>query len=704
MNIFASLAFTAMLLCAVFGLMVWLSNHRSVIQWSLAAILILLALEALCVGISADSETAAAILTWRQRGMAIFSPVCGFGLLFSLTYARGNYLDFVKKWRPTLIGAFAVPVLATTLFQKQLIIPQQLEGNPDFWIMSLSLPGTIFKVAEIVISCLILMNLERTFRAAVGTMRWRIKFMILGLGLLFAVRAYTASQALVFHAVDMGLKAIDLTASIGACLLLSRSLFRAGHFEVSVYPSYAVLQNSITVTLAGVYFVAVGFYANMVSRTGGTAAFPLKALFMLLGMVAFTLVALSDRVRLVMRRILSRYFQRPFHDYRTVWRTFTEGTASHVEQSALCNAVVKLTSDIFQVLSVNIWLLDEQNHSFALSATTSLSPGKSESLIPRGPDAAEVINALRQHHEPLDIDESREYWAVALRRCHPGEFRSGGNRICVPIIARGELLGFMSLGDRVGGLAFSLQDFDLLKCVSDQVGANLLNIQLSHRLVSAREMEAFQTMSTFFVHDLKNTASTLSLMLQNLPVHFDNPEFRADALRAVGKTVTHIKNLIAKLSMLRQTLSINLAPTDLNHLVSESLKCLEGAAGIEVVQKLAPLPLVNIDPEQIQKVVVNLAVNAREAMVKGGTVNVETLRQNSWAVLTVKDGGCGMSTEFITKSLFRPFQTTKKQGIGIGMFQCKMILEAHHGKIEVDSTPGQGSTFRVLLPIQNEAK
>jgi signal transduction histidine kinase len=66
----------------------------------------------------------------------------------------------------------------------------------------------------------------------------------------------------------------------------------------------------------------------------------------------------------------------------------------------------------------------------------------------------------------------------------------------------------------------------------------------------------------------------------------------------------------------------------------------------------------------------------------------------------VKDNGCGMSREFMDQSLFRPFRTTKAKGTGIGLFQSKMIVEAHNGRIEVDSQEGEGSTFRVLLPVK----
>ena len=79
----------------------------------------------------------------------------------------------------------------------------------------------------------------------------------------------------------------------------------------------------------------------------------------------------------------------------------------------------------------------------------------------------------------------------------------------------------------------------------------------------AKEMEAFQTMSAFFVHDLKNAASGLNLMLQNLPVHFDDPAFREDALRGISKTVAHINDLISRLSVLRHELTIRAVDCDL---------------------------------------------------------------------------------------------------------------------------------------------
>jgi signal transduction histidine kinase len=114
---------------------------------------------------------------------------------------------------------------------------------------------------------------------------------------------------------------------------------------------------------------------------------------------------------------------------------------------------------------------------------------------------------------------------------------------------------------------------------------------------------------------------------------------------------------------------------------------------------LKPVPRITADGEQLQSVLTNLLLNARDAVAAGGQVTVQTHVSGGHAILAVSDTGCGMSSDFVRRQLFRPFQTTKKQGIGIGMFQTKAIVEAHGGTVQVESVLGKGSTFRVALPI-----
>ena len=317
--------------------------------------------------------------------------------------------------------------------------------------------------------------------------------------------------------------------------------------------------------------------------------------------------------------------------------------------------------------------------------------------------AAAVIAHFQAHPAPVDIETEAAAWAATLRELHPAQFSHGGHRSCVPLISQGEILGVLVIGDRVGGAPLSLQDFEMLQCAADHTAANLMNVLLAQRLAQAKELEAFQAMAAFFVHDLKNAASTLNLLLQNLPVHFDNPEFRADTLRAISHTVTHVNGLISRLGQLRHELEIEPADADLNQIVTDALAALKLSADTTLITDIQPLPRIRLDGEQLNKVVTNLVLNAAEAVSGRGQVRVATSRQNGWVVLTVDDNGCGMSDEFVARSLFRPFQTTKKSGLGIGMFQSKMIVEAHGGRIAVASQPGTGTTFQVFLRVPTAA-
>ncbi|HOP98020.1 MAG TPA: PEP-CTERM system histidine kinase PrsK [Verrucomicrobiota bacterium] len=690
------IAILAVVASALLAALALLRRPRTMPVWSFAAGMACLSIE---TGLAALATLMPErMLYWHHWRLLVLSFLPGTWVLFSLTYARGNAREFVARWRVPLITAFIGPPAVALLFSKALILPSDHIG-PDYeWGLSLGTAGRFLYVLVLVGCILVLMNLERTFRSSVGTMRWRIKFMILGVGLLFAARTYTTSQAIVFHSVISSLQTVNAVALVLACGVIAISITRTSYFEVNVYPSRKVLRNSLTFLIAGVYLLIVGVFAETVTFMGGDAAFPLKAFAVLAALLLLAVLLVSERFRLHANEFISRHFQRPLHDYRVIWNRFIQATTSCVHQTDLSRAIVRLACDIFQALSATIWLVDNERQRLAFAASTSIAELDGPNLEPSGPEALEAIQGLRNVQRPVDIDATQERWAEVLRQCTPGDFKKGGHRVCVPLSAGGNLLGVLILGDRVGGVRFSTQDLDLLKCIGDQAAASLLNIQLSQRLMQARELEAFQAMSAFFVHDLKNTASTLSLMLQNLPVHFDDPEFRADALRGISRTVQHVNNIISRLTLLRQELAIQPVEVDLSQLVRETVQGMNADSGVDLSLDLAPMRKVALDPDQVRKVITNLVLNAREAVNGNGVIRVSTREENGWAILSVSDNGCGMTREFLSKSLFKPFQTTKKSGIGIGMFQSRMIVEAHRGRIEVQSEPGKGTTFRVWFP------
>ena len=672
---------------------------RSLARWAFAAGMAIFAGEAFLANWSSGVAVPDRAVFWHGVRYLITSLLPGVWLLFSICYARGNYREILPKWRLMLVVAVGLPLIPA-LWLKQMVTVAAVQGQPEgYKILVLAGPAKVFNALFVMFSVLVLMNLERTFRAAVGTMRWRIKFVMLGFGLLFAVRIYTSSQALLYSATQTSLEAFNTGALFFACALITVSFLRAGSFNVEIYPSHAILQNSLTALVAGIYLLIVGVLAKLVAVWGGDAAFPLKSFLILVSLVVLTVLLVSDRFRLVTRRFVSRHFQRPFYDYRRVWRSFTERAASQINESTLCREAVNLVSETLELLSATIWLVEESQGKLAYGASTSLPEDRARVLLDSGPDTRRLVEAMRRQSEPINLDESKEAWVEELKRYNPDQFDKGGPHLCIPLIAKDESLGLLCVGDRVSGVPFSVEDVELLKCIGDQVASSLLNIRLSRRLVQAKEMEAFQCMAAFFVHDLKNTASALSLMLQNLPTQFDNPAFRQDALRAVSKSVARLNELITRLGLLREKVELKQVESDMKEVVLAAIEALGPLPNVTVRRLFNPAAKVSMDEGQMQKVVTNLLLNAKEAVGKDGEIAVETGQQNGCAVLAIRDNGCGMSPEFVSKSLFRPFQTTKKTGLGIGMFHCKAIVEAHQGRIEVESEQGKGTTFRVLLPL-----
>jgi putative PEP-CTERM system histidine kinase len=692
------LAIAAALLAGTLALTVAWFEKNSIAFWSLAAGLGLLGFECVFNALTAAAPAALEMVYWQNWRLLAASLLPPAWLLFSVTYASAAHPAWMRRWRTPVLLALFIPAALAIGFHSALVKSSHHDPAGSRWMLDLSTAGR-FMCGWLLVSAVgVLANLERTFRAAAGTIRWRIKFMLLGVGLLFAVRVYSTSQELLFHATSLPFQALNTDALLVSCLLMIGTLFRTGQLEIKVYPSRLLLHNSVTLFVSGIYLLVMLGLVRVIPWLERGQVVALRMLLILVGLALLSLVLLSDRARSLMRLLISRHFQRPQYDYRAVWTAFTEGTARHVELPELCNAVVKLISELFQANSVTAWLLDERKENLVFGASTSLSATAAPQHRFEAGEAADLSADLGCEPKPFSLPETKARWAPLFMTLDPEKLARNGGTLCAPMMARGELVGFLIVGGRVDGQPFSAQDCDLLKSASDQAAASVLNIQLSQQLSQAKQLEAFQTMSTFFVHDLKNTASTLSLMLRNLPLHFDKPEFRQDALRGISKTVTHINHLITRLSLLRQDLAQGSVESDLNQLVTQTLSELHEAPDTELVQDLRPVPKVRVDPAQMRHVVTNLVLNAREAAGPAGKIKVETSESDGWVTLAVQDNGCGMSSDFVRRSLFRPFKTTKKNGIGIGMFQCKMIVEAHRGQIQVESAPGKGTAFRVLLP------
>lgn len=692
------LSYSAALICAGLAVFVFFKDRRSFIHQLFAVGMIAFAAEAVLNGLSFWVSLPAEIAYWQRLRLiaTAFIPVGWF--LFSLSFGRVGYKEIISKWRWHIVTILVIPIALVTLLGRSIFKGPPIFDESFRWSIPIGWSGYLFYLSFLLSAALIIMNLERTLRNSSGSIRWQIKFMILGLGGIFAVRIFTTSQVLLFRYIEMPLEVINLGALILGGALIIWSLFRLQVLNVEIYLSSSFIYNSITVIIIGIYLIIVGLLAKLVTYFKISHPFLVEVLVVFLSLLGITIILMSGRLRELIKRFVSLHFKRPKHDYRKVWTSFTHQTASLIGIREVCAAVTKMLADTFGVPCVTIWLVDESQENLTLGGSTVFSSTELGEFVRDKKAVKEYIQAMRNQQMPIDLDQTEMDWARDLKESHFDYFRDARIRYGISLLSGNEFLGMMTLNEKLTKEQFSFEDFDLLKTIADQAAGSILNIKMSERLSHAKEMEAFQTMSAFFVHDLKNLASKLSLTMQNLPTHFDNPEFRGDALRAISDSVAKINTMSSGLSLLRQKIVLQLAETDLNGLVTTTINMLNGFKA-SITQDLKPLPKLLIDSEQIQKVLTNLILNANDAVGNEGEIRVATEQKDNWILLSVSDNGCGMSKEFIEKSLFHPFKTTKKQGMGIGLFHSKMIVEAHHGRIEVESEEGRGTTFKVFLPL-----
>ena len=694
----SALSLVAALLCGAVAVLAVALPRRSFASWVLAVGFCLLAAGNLLAFEADRAAFLSDLVWWRSLCAIVAAPLPGVWLLFSLSFARADARDTLSRWRIPLALAAVLPLVVAIAFRGALFTIPPKWGEFLVSVLPLGRSGWVIHLSAMVLTVIALMNFEVTLRTATGTIRWRTKFMIIGIGSWLAIRLYLESQALLFSAVDLSLEPLDSAAILVAGALVITSLYRGRLLETEIYLSPKLAYNSIALTLAATYLIVVAILARAIDYLGSSEYFSLATFFVFLSIVGLAIASLSDRIRLGLRRFVARNLYAERHDYRRGWTTFTERTASVVDTRDLCAEVAKMVAETFGVASVTLWLHDEARDRVTLGGSTVLS----EKEIRRQPsfiDAAAALFRELKEAKVVDLAAPDHPAAVDLGRRYPAFSTSADARYAIALIAARRRVGVMTLSERASKEDLTLEDVELVKTIADQAAGTLLHLDLSQRLVAAKQMEAFQTLSAFFTHDLKNLASTLSLTVQNLPAHFDNPDFRRDALRVISDSVAKMNALSSRLSALNRELEIRKQETDLNDLVARTLADLDGSLHGTLVRDLGSVRKVPADSDQLSKVLVNLLRNASEAIAEGGRIRVATTEKDGFAVLTVADDGCGMSEEFITKSLFQPFQTTKSDGFGIGLFQSRRIVEAHRGRIEVESLPGKGSTFRIELPF-----
>ncbi|MRV76426.1 PEP-CTERM system histidine kinase PrsK [Duganella sp. FT92W] len=560
------------------------------------------------------------------------------------------------------------------------------------------LPGLIFSLGGGLLLVMVragvavlgLILVEQLYRSKTPQERWGVKFACLGVGGMWIFDFYLYSDAMLFRRIDDDIWAArGFVHALTAPLLMIASA-RGASWSSELSVSRRVLFHSAALAGSALYLLAMssaGYYLRFVGGDWGSVmqlAFLFGAGVLLVG------ILFSGTFRAWLKVFISKHFYSYNYDYREEWLRFTRLLSQ--DGPGLADRTIQAVAALVESHGGAVWI-SRDNDQFEQVAHWNCP------AVPEPePVSSSFIRFLQERQWVVDLEEYERNGEMYGDMVLPGWLRAIPRAwIVVPLTLQGRLYGFMLLLQPRSTVQLNWEVIDLLKIAGSQAASYLAQQEAVTALMLARQFESFNRMSTFVVHDLKNLVAQLSLLIPNAHKHRNNPEFQQDMLDTVTHSVQKMKLMLQKLSrndaperpvplaidqLLRQAVSLKAAfePTPALHVEQ---------AGLQVVA----------DGERLERVLGHLIQNAIEATPRDGSVTI-TLRNDGGAVrIDITDTGQGMTDEFIRERLYKPFESTKPAGMGIGAFESREYIHELGGRLEVRSVPGHGTTFSVTLPL-----
>ncbi len=609
-------------------------------------------------------------------------------LFLSFTYARQNSLKSVPLWGHFLmVIALVFPVIVSLTRLSDFVY------SPDFQterVLFLGNAGYWFYIGIMLFCTVALLNLEATLLASSGKDRWKIKFEVVGMSAILAVFIFYYSQGLLYKTINMNLLPVRSGVLIFGALMIGYSrLFRGAGIRIAV--SRYVLYRSLTLLIVGTYLLFLGLVGEGMKYFGPSFSNHLALFLAFAAGIAMCVVLLSETLRRKTKVFLNKHFFAHKYDYREEWLKFTGQLSLCKTVADAEDTILKTFTETFDLRGASLFTLNKGNTTYKQAANHSMKETRNEFPISPG-----LAGYFQVRHRVLD-PQAAEYTLTEQDRAL---VQQTGADLIVPLLSNGNIEGFVCLGSRFSGDKLIYEDYDLMKTFARQAVLSIVNFRLSEELAETREMAAVAKVSSFIIHDLKNLAYTLSLLLENAGEYIENPEFQKDMMGAIRNAVNQMQELIQRLKHVPEKKVLHVEAADISAIAQEIFGNVRNSRkDLDMVCQGEPVVCM-VDEEEIKKVLTNLILNASDAVKQEGSITIETGMRDGNGYIMVRDTGCGMTEEFIKHHLFKPFRTTKTKGLGIGLYQCKQIVEAHGGRIEALSETGKGSEFVVYVPVK----
>jgi signal transduction histidine kinase len=226
------------------------------------------------------------------------------------------------------------------------------------------------------------------------------------------------------------------------------------------------------------------------------------------------------------------------------------------------------------------------------------------------------------------------------------------------------------------------------------------------QLIRSEKLAALGQLAAGIAHEIRNPLTSINILIHSLTENLPAEDSRGEDLKVIGEEVDRMNEIVDQFLRFAKPAPPHFEKGKVLPICADVLQLLKPQMekqGISVEQKFQSLPSLLMDREQLKQVILNLLLNAIQAMPTGGRLilNGQMSGDGQWIQLSVQDSGIGIPSEDFNK-LFDPFFSTKEGGIGLGLSIVHRIIDQHHGRIEVESSPGKGTVFTIWLPIHRE--
>jgi putative PEP-CTERM system histidine kinase len=550
-----------------------------------------------------------------------------------------------------------------------------------------------------------LVIVEQLYRTTPREQRRSIKYLCLAIGGMFAYDFYLYSDALLFERVSAVLwnarGFIHAMVVPVIAIALSRNLqwsLKKDAIDVFVSPRAAF--HTTALLGAGIYLLAMGAGGYYVRVQGGTWGLVAQAIFLFGAALVLAILLFSGQLRASLRVLISKHFFHYKYDYREEWLRFIRTLSSGEPETQLRERAIKAIAQIMECPGGILWLRRDSGH-FELTARW----GMDEPAPGVEPADGTLVRFLEQKEWVINLDEHKPEFELHRSLIGPRlpQWLTGMPRawLVVPLILHEQLTGFVVLARSPLMPVqhhFNWEDCDLLKTAGRQAASHLAQLEASRALTEARQFEAFNHLSAFVVHDLKNLVAQLSLVVSNAAKHRANPQFMEDTIMTVDNSVARMNRLLGQLRN-EGGRNEQVANIDVGKILNETVNAMKENRPMVTVDCQKNAVIVRANRDRFSSVIGHIIQNARDATPPDGHIMVRLRENGNNAVVEIEDTGCGMDDNFIRERLFRPFETTKgKSGMGIGAYETREFIRALGGEVAVFSRVGHGTIFRLHIP------